>query len=165
MFARTIGILLTAALLASTSHARDVDSASAAGAQRPAPWPSAAKPPSVAQPQTAPDADEDGIPDDVDNCLSMYNFNQFDTDLDGVGDECDNCPGAYNPDQTDSDGDGRGDPCDPPEQTEETDDSELEPVTTLCGNTPCALVPTTLLLLIVLKLAHGRPARRRGVRP
>lgn len=155
MLARTIGFLLTAALLACTSHARDVDSAPE----------SPAKPPSVAQPQTAPDADDDGVPDDADNCPAVYNFNQFDTDLDGVGDECDNCPGAYNPDQADSDGDGRGDACDPEDEADGTDDSIIETaLTTLCGNVPCGLLPVTMLMLAVLKLAHGRPGPGRGGR-
>jgi len=35
-----------------------------------------------------------------------------DADEDGVPDELDNCPGAGNPGQEDSDGDGRGDACD-----------------------------------------------------
>jgi hypothetical protein len=36
-----------------------------------------------------------------------------DRDQDGVPDEEDNCPDVYNPDQTDSDGDGFGDACPP----------------------------------------------------
>ncbi|MGH7435822.1 MAG: trypsin-like serine protease, partial [Polyangiaceae bacterium] len=35
-----------------------------------------------------------------------------DTDQDGVPDQCDNCPTQYNPQQDDSDGDGLGDVCD-----------------------------------------------------
>lgn len=37
------------------------------------------------------DYDEDGIPDDCDNCRYIYNSYQIDTDLDGIGDMCDNC--------------------------------------------------------------------------
>ena len=37
------------------------------------------------------DADEDGIMDDVDNCMDDYNPNQVDTDEDGTGDLCDDC--------------------------------------------------------------------------
>ena len=37
------------------------------------------------------DADEDGIMDDVDNCMDDYNPNQVDTDEDGTGDLCDAC--------------------------------------------------------------------------
>jgi len=36
-----------------------------------------------------------------------------DADLDGVADQLDNCPGTFNPNQGDSDGDGVGDVCDP----------------------------------------------------
>ena len=37
------------------------------------------------------DMDEDGVMDDVDNCMEDYNPNQADTDSDGVGDLCDAC--------------------------------------------------------------------------
>ncbi len=59
------------------------------------------------------DTDQDGWPDDVDNCPLVPNPDQADVDADGVGDACDNCPQAFNPDQADSDGDGTGDACDP----------------------------------------------------
>ena len=36
-----------------------------------------------------PDADGDGIPDDVDNCPETYNPDQADGDHDGIGDACD----------------------------------------------------------------------------
>lgn len=36
-----------------------------------------------------PDADQDGIPDETDNCDSTPNPNQADTDLDGIGNACD----------------------------------------------------------------------------
>ena len=71
------------------------------------------------------DLDVDGIPDDEDNCPSVYNPTQSDMDHDGIGDACDldidgdnipneldNCPYDYNPDQEDMDGDGVGDACD-----------------------------------------------------
>ena len=35
------------------------------------------------------DQDRDGIPDLVDNCISISNANQFDCDYDGEGDVCD----------------------------------------------------------------------------
>ena len=76
------------------------------------------------------DRDEDGFPDEVDNCPDTPNPNQADSDGDGIGDACDtdtvtpkdrdgdgihdsvdNCPDTYNPDQADSDGDGIGDAC------------------------------------------------------
>ena len=39
-----------------------------------------------------PDADNDGVPDNIDNCPLVPNANQLDGDLDGVGDVCDACP-------------------------------------------------------------------------
>jgi hypothetical protein len=68
-----------------------------------------------------PDADQDGVCDDDDNCPTVANPNQEDGDSDGVGDACDNCP--YDPDKIepgicgcgvaddDTDGDGTAD-CD-----------------------------------------------------
>ncbi len=38
------------------------------------------------------DTDQDGIPDDTDNCPFVANASQTDTDLDGIGDACDACP-------------------------------------------------------------------------
>lgn len=71
------------------------------------------------------DADDDGVPDEDDNCPSTSNPDQADGDADGTGDVCDpdddndgvadstdNCPNAVNPDQSDADGDGTGDFCD-----------------------------------------------------
>ncbi|MBI2926949.1 MAG: N-acetylmuramoyl-L-alanine amidase [Verrucomicrobia bacterium] len=45
------------------------------------------------------DADGDGVPDAVDNCLTTVNPSQQDVDGDGVGDDCDSCPTTVNPDQ------------------------------------------------------------------
>ncbi|EFK97759.1 conserved hypothetical protein, partial [sediment metagenome] len=81
------------------------------------------------------DADGDGVPNDVDNCPTVYNPSQEDGDNDGIGDSCDictdtdgdtfgnpgypantcqtdNCPSVANPLQADSDADGVGDACD-----------------------------------------------------
>jgi cytochrome c peroxidase len=79
-----------------------------------------------------PDADADGLADNVDNCPLDANPGQQDGDADGVGDACDacpidpdndvdgdgvcgdvdNCPVTANADQADTDGDGIGDACD-----------------------------------------------------
>ena len=77
------------------------------------------------RPETPPDADEDGIPDNEDNCPDTPNEDQADNDQDGAGDACDddddndgvldeddNCPMTANNDQADFDGDDAGDLCD-----------------------------------------------------
>jgi len=76
-------------------------------------------------PNGLPDADDDGIADDDDNCPNTPNANQNDIDGDLIGDACDddidgdgilndvdNCPFDYNPSQSDFDGDFIGDVCD-----------------------------------------------------
>jgi hypothetical protein len=63
-------------------------------------------------PVKKPDIDNDGIFDDVDNCLNTRNPKQLDADFDGIGDACDNCRVASNADQADIDSDGKGDACD-----------------------------------------------------
>lgn len=59
-----------------------------------------------------PDIDNDGIPNERDNCPKIANANQLDSDGDGVGDICDNCKDIPNPGQQDSDNDLVGDACD-----------------------------------------------------
>ncbi|MFB6262119.1 MAG: thrombospondin type 3 repeat-containing protein, partial [Bradymonadaceae bacterium] len=73
------------------------------------------------------DTDDDGVPDDEDNCPSAYNPKQrnadgdaqgdacdddTDGDMDGVPDDGDNCPAVSNPAQANRDGDAKGDACD-----------------------------------------------------
>lgn len=71
------------------------------------------------------DNDNDGIPNDSDNCPDVANSDQEDLDNDGIGDVCDddidgdgvlnvddNCPLIANADQADENGNGIGDLCD-----------------------------------------------------
>ncbi len=58
------------------------------------------------------DRDNDGWPNDCDNCPDMASADQTDTDMDGLGDICDNCDDDANADQADADGDDVGDVCD-----------------------------------------------------
>jgi hypothetical protein len=58
------------------------------------------------------DADQDFVPDIIDNCKSFSNFFQVDADHDFVGDGCDNCQAIPNQDQADFDKDGLGNACD-----------------------------------------------------
>ncbi|MFQ5877091.1 MAG: thrombospondin type 3 repeat-containing protein [Acidobacteriota bacterium] len=67
----------------------------------------------IACPVPFSDADDDGIPDEADDCPASFNPGQEDLDADSRGDACDNCPDIANPDQADADGDGRGDACQP----------------------------------------------------
>ena len=57
------------------------------------------------------DADLDGVPDACDTCPGFDD--NLDDDGDGVPDDCDNCPNDANPGQEDADSNGVGDACDP----------------------------------------------------
>ena len=59
-----------------------------------------------------PNADNDTVRNECDNCPSVINTSQEDGDGDGAGDVCDNCPLIANPQQEDCDHDGEGDVCD-----------------------------------------------------
>jgi len=72
------------------------------------------------------DTDQDGIPDDQDNCPYIFNPDQSDVDLDGVGDVCDNCPNTANPDQADIDLDGVGNVCDNCPNTPNPNQSDID---------------------------------------
>ncbi len=60
------------------------------------------------------DLDCDGVTDDLDNCPTVRNPDQFNEDGDRFGDACDPCPPYADSDPVlDSDGDGVSDACDP----------------------------------------------------
>jgi hypothetical protein len=64
------------------------------------------------------DFDDDGMPDESDNCPSLYNRSEppvewRDSDGDGVGDDCDDCPGHSDASQSDRDWNSLGDMCQP----------------------------------------------------
>jgi len=87
---------------------------------------------------TCTDSDDDGIYDNLDNCISHYNPDQEDADLDGIGDSCDTC--------TDTDGDGYGNPgfsfntCDldncPDVNSQDLSDSDSDGIGDICDNCP-----------------------------
>lgn len=63
-------------------------------------------------PVTAPDTDQDGVADSLDNCPAVANPDQLDTDGDGIGDVCDATPQGNVEicgDGIDNDGDGQVD--------------------------------------------------------
>ncbi len=58
------------------------------------------------------DNDDDGVPNQIDNCRFTPNSNQDDDDIDEVGNTCDNCIQIMNYEQIDTDNDTIGDECD-----------------------------------------------------
>jgi hypothetical protein len=82
------------------------------------------------------DKDNDGTPDNCDNCPDTPNPNQEDSDNDSIGDACDNCPDKVNPDQLDTDGDGEGDACDLTPCGPDTDSDGIGDACDNCPNTP-----------------------------
>ena len=72
------------------------------------------------------DRDNDGWPNDCDNCPDTASPDQTDSDGDGLGDVCDNCPGDDNPDQLDADLDDVGDVCDNCPDTPNPDQADAD---------------------------------------
>jgi len=90
------------------------------------------------------DADNDTVPDDVDNCPNTPNPNQEDADTDGLGNVCDNCPATSNPSQTNSDADSYGNACDncPTTTNQDQADTDADGVGNVCDNCPAASNPS-----------------------
>jgi len=82
------------------------------------------------------DADNDGISNDLDNCVTVMNSGQEDEDGDGAGDVCDNCPALANSDQSDIDEDEVGDSCDncPADANGDQSDGDGDDVGDVCDN-------------------------------
>jgi hypothetical protein len=80
------------------------------------------------------DDDDDGLPDEADNCPEDANAAAGDADGDGVGDVCDNCPAIANAEQPDLDRDLLGDACD--------DDADGDGIGNDDDNCPLAANPT-----------------------
>ena len=101
------------------------------------------------------DVDNDGVPDILDNCVSVNNQDQQDVNNNGRGDACDdfdqdgrmnstdNCPDNPNWGQEDTDGDGIGDVCD----KEESRITEKYPWIPWVGIGFAAIVLIVLLVL------------------
>lgn len=90
------------------------------------------------------DSDDDGVPDDEDNCPSTPNPGQEDVDVDGLGDVCDVCPDAFDPGQEDRDGDGVGDACDVCPDVADGDqiDADGDGAGDACDNCVCLANPS-----------------------
>ncbi len=99
------------------------------------------------------DQDNDGIPDCMDNCPTVYNPDQADFDGDGVGDVCDNCVWVYNPDQLDLNNDGIGDAC------QSNIGTGIQEQTS--GNGTLTILPNPAKDLVLVECTAGRPASLR----
>ncbi len=99
------------------------------------------------------DQDNDGIPDCMDNCPTIYNPDQADFDGDGVGDVCDNCIWVYNPDQLDLNNDGIGDAC---QANIGTGIQEIEN-----GTGTLTIMPNPVRDMVLVEYSAGRPATLR----
>lgn len=102
------------------------------------------------------DSDNDGIPDDTDNCVAISNVDQLDTDSDGEGDVCDtddDGDGTLDEDDafpldpnedTDTDGDGTGDNADTDDDNDLLlDDEDPNPLVDTQTTAPSLLLPTS----------------------
>ena len=91
--------------------------------------------PTSPSPPGPPDADGDGIIDELDNCAFAHNADQLDTDADTFGDACDACPLFPTAVNHDEDGDTHGDECDlcPAEPSFQLD-SDTDGVGDACDN-------------------------------
>jgi cysteine-rich repeat protein len=104
--------------------------------------------PSVCTTPELPDADDDGVPDDADNCVDTPNTDQSDVDGDGQGDECD--------------GDIDGDTI-----PNVDDEKPFDPTQQLTGGA-CSTAPTagrSVAPWLLLGAALAFASLRRGPRP
>src|SRR5690606_6614896 len=76
-----------------------------------------------------------------------------DSDGDGIPDDMDNCPTVFNPEQEDADGDGEGDACEPGPVSDLTSELSVSPeVAAADGIDP-------ITITVVVRDAAGRPMK------
>ena len=94
-------------------------------------------------PDSEDDNDNDGVPNEEDNCPDTHNNGQENNDSDSYGDACDNCPDVSNPFQSDGDSDAVGDVCDncPLDYNPTQTDADVDGLGDSCDNCPTIYNP------------------------
>ena len=106
-----------------------------------------------------------GAAEIVENLAAFLVVPAPDADQDGVTDETDNCPDDANPDQVDTDEDGIGDVCDDTPNGTTTTTSTSTPTSTTTSTPAPSSTTTTSAAVDGAQLASSRAAARRHARP